>query len=97
MEATKHDLSLNSVKFDYQALKSTSLLAIRMLKHQISSCLNSIDDEFEKKINTNEFSSMASIQANAIIGHSKQLATAIETYYSLVHGEKRSEKSFVNL
>jgi len=95
MDITKNDLSLDSVKIDYQSVLSTVRSAVGALRREIDSTLRKIDSELE---NFNQKTTpMLYIQAESLERLSKQFHIAAENLHTLEHGIERPRKSFVNV
>lgn len=92
MENTKHDLCSDSVTLDYDALLTTSRIAV-------GRCLNDIE-QYTKEIREHFIfreSGCIYLSANYLKQSAQNLTTSLETYYALKEGTHRSKKTFTNI
>ena len=86
---TKHDLSADVVKLDYEALVETAEIAFVETREAVSRYL----DELREMEISNVSRSMT---ANWLADEAKTLAVSAETYSTLVDGKTRSHVEIIN-
>ena len=86
---TKHDLSADTVRLDYQALIRTAAIAFMETREAVSRYL----DELREMEISNVSRSMT---ANWLADKADALAVAAETYSTLVGGKTRSHVDIMN-
>ena len=87
---TKHDLSANVVKIDYNALLETASIAFRLARDKVHKQLNELYD-------WNISNTSRSLTANWLADEAKNLAIATETYSTLAEGKTRGVKELINI
>ena len=87
MQVTKHDLSYDEVKLDYQALLRTSVIAFARTRNEIERLVNHTHSLTEKN-----FSSTA----RCIYDEAEKLVVAAETWHALEEGLTRRHLEVIN-
>lgn len=88
MENTKHDLSYNEVKLDYQALIATAKIAVGGCMEEVGTQLADMRD-LEPRF-------QISLSAEWLVRAANQLSIAAETLHALEEGLNRSKVTIVN-
>lgn len=88
MLKTKHELSFNSVKLDYDALLKTAQIAFANTRTRV--------EEHLKRLQEHSRTSCYYLDAQWLERAASQLTIAAETMYTLEHGLERREVTIVN-
>lgn len=93
MQATKHDLSHDSTKLDYQALVKTAGIAVALSKERVHEHLNKLYN-----FGLNGKRDLVSLELNSqwLCRAAEQLQVSAETYATLLGGLDRHELEIIN-
>lgn len=93
MNETKHDLSFDSTKLDFQALVKTAAIAYSKSRYEIERELSELQHQF----NTVDFESASfPLCAERLASAAKQLSVAASTYHTLLNAYNRHEITIIN-
>jgi len=89
---TRNDLSSNEVKLDYQALLSTSTIAVGESLEQIGRFSRKVGDAVQKQDVTSIY-----LNAQWLEDYAKRLLLSADTLAALIGGKSRDNKVIVNV
>ena len=93
MTTSKHDLSFDSTKLDFEALTRTASVAYGATRRHIENELN----ELQHLLTHNEYArAMFPLTARQLAEDAERLAIAAETYHTLLNARHRNEIEIVN-
>lgn len=89
---TKHDLSSNEVKLDYNSLFKTAGFAYGALLQELRRYIDDLGCIPQKESSAHYY-----LTAEYIADTATKLAIAVDTYYALKEGLDREQKEIVNI
>lgn len=93
MNNTKHDLSFDSTKLDFQALIRTAAIAYSGMRTQIENKLS----QLQHLLNDADYlDAHFPLTAESLAQDANRLSIAAATYYTLLNAQHRSQISIVN-
>ena len=93
MEKTKHDLSFDSTKLDFEALTQTAAIAYASTRRHVENALGKL----QRMLKSEEYENAGfPLKAQWLAEDAERLAIAASTYYTLLCAKSRKEISIIN-